>query len=760
MSNMFSEAGAFTQPYAASAFNQPIGAWDTSAVADMGGMFSGAAAFNQPIGAWDTSAVADMGGMFYGASAFNQPIGAWDTSAVADMSYMFSRASAFNQPIGAWDTSAVTDMQSMFYGAVAFSQPIGAWDTSAVADMSHMFNRASAFDRPIGAWDTSAVACMRDMFYGARAFNQPIGAWDTSAVTDMKYMFKDAPAFNQPIGAWDTSAVADMSNMFNHAFAFNQPIGAWDTSAVSDMSYMFNRASAFNQPIGAWDTSAVTDMSYMFSRASAFNQPIGAWDTSAVTDTRWMFVGAPAFNQTLVLWNTSAVLSMSHIFEGAVNFTKPPCQSGSFPAYNRLGCQQCQSNQFSWKGALHCEFCSPGEVPTPDQGSCQACPPQHFAPMNADVCQPCGFPFIASEGACIWWHLVISAVVIAGVAVALKLWASRRSRKRESKIAEAMNSFHGDLWEEEASTVIRYTAVLGKLGVDKQTIKGQICETLAVQSRRAGVSMQYLLSDTFAEMATGRTNKADPTFMDMKEAFWLSDDPIGSTLRCLRDGRQGCALVDWIPREARREQTHFMSWTWQYTLSELTSALRMFQASEVMGNVHFFMCFFTNNQYRILVEESTTGSTDLEQVFEENLKRIGRMVAILDAWQQPVYLSRVWTVFEQFVASKLDIPVQFALPESAALSLQQTIRRGDAGIEQITESLTAVDSQKAKAWCQEDEIKVKSLIQESVGFAHVNRHVATVMLKWVGKVVEQHIKELMDRKADSVNYTPVAQACQ
>ncbi|CAE7756274.1 BGLU42, partial [Symbiodinium pilosum] len=529
------------------------------------------------------------------------------------------------------------------------------------------------------------------------------------------------------------------------------PIGAWDTSAVADMSGMFAYVSAFNQPIGAWDTSAVTYMSEMFYGASAFNQPIGAWDTSAVTRMSAMFKDASAFNQTLLLWNTSVVGSMDQMFDGAESFQKSPCQAGSLPAYNKLGCQRCQSNQFSWKGASHCEFCSPGEVPTPDQGSCQACPPQHFAPINADVCQPCGFPFIATEGACVWWHLVIFAVVIAGVAVALRLWASRRLRKREFKITEAMNSFYSDLWEEEADTVIRYTAMLGSLGVDKQTIDGQVCEMLAVQSQRAGVGMQYLLSDTFAELATGRTNKADPTFIDMKEAFWLSEDPIGSNLRCPRDGQPGCALVDWIPREARREQTHFMSWTWRYTLGELTSALRMFQAGEVMESVHFFMCFFINNQYRILVEESTTGSADLEQVFEVNLKRIGRMVAILDAWHQPVYLSRVWTVFEQFVASKLDIPVQFVMPASSALSLQQTIRRGDAGIEQITESLSAVDSQKAKAWCQEDEIKVKSLIQESVGFAHVNRHVSRVMLKWVREMVKLHMRELIGRRANSVN---------
>ena len=45
--------------------------------------------------------MADMIEMFWAAAAFNQPIGAWDTSAVIDMSRMVWAAAAFNQPIGA-----------------------------------------------------------------------------------------------------------------------------------------------------------------------------------------------------------------------------------------------------------------------------------------------------------------------------------------------------------------------------------------------------------------------------------------------------------------------------------------------------------------------------------------------------------------------------------------------------------------------------------------------------------------------------------
>ena len=45
-----------------------------------------------------------------------------------------------------------------------------------------------------------------------------------------------------------------------------------------------------------------------------------------------------------------------------------------------------------------------------------------------------------------------------------------------------------------------------------------------------------------------------------------------------------------------------MSWTWRYTLSQISSALHVYHMSsaEILPEkVFFYMCFFVNNQFRL-----------------------------------------------------------------------------------------------------------------------------------------------------------------
>lgn len=193
------------------------------------------------IGAWDTSSVRTMAGMFMGQASFNAPLGSWNVSDVRNMSEMFQGASAFNQPIGNWRVDKVTRMICMFREATSFNQQIGGWRVDKVRNMSHMFKGAKAFNQPLDMWRVDNVRDMCAMFNGAESFNRPIGNWRVDNVTDMSSMFLFATSFNQPIGSWNVSHVSDMSGMFfGFGMAFDQPLGDWKLRCDCNTERMFN----------------------------------------------------------------------------------------------------------------------------------------------------------------------------------------------------------------------------------------------------------------------------------------------------------------------------------------------------------------------------------------------------------------------------------------------------------------------------------------------------------------------------------------
>ena len=77
--------------------------------------------------------------------------------------------------------------------------------------------------------------------------------------------------------------------------------------------------------------------------------------------------------------------------------------------------------------------------------------------------------------------------------------------------------------------------------------------------------------------------------------------------------------------------------------------------------------------------------------------------------------------------------------------MQGEIASGSEGIDRVINALSEVDSARAEAWKLEDEVKVKSMIQDTVGFRYVDAHVTDVMTTWIGKVVEQTCRELLKK---------------
>jgi len=148
----------FQVAFDSSEFNGDLSGWDVSSATEMDYMFSNCAFNNNSISAWTINPVGpvNMFSMFYLNLTFNQPLDAWDMSAVTNIRGMFQATQAFNQDLNSWDVSNCTSFDSVFWYALAFDGNISAWTTSQVTTFYGVL-RATQFTGDISGWDFTGI---------------------------------------------------------------------------------------------------------------------------------------------------------------------------------------------------------------------------------------------------------------------------------------------------------------------------------------------------------------------------------------------------------------------------------------------------------------------------------------------------------------------------------------------------------------------------------------------------------------------------
>ncbi|CAK9038750.1 unnamed protein product [Durusdinium trenchii] len=606
----------------ASSFDQPIGAWEIGNVKDMHNMFAGAVVFNQPIGLWNTSAVTNMHNMFYGASTFNRPTGDWDTAEVRDMSGMFAVATSFDQPIGAWDTSRVKSMHSMFDQAVSFNQPLNDWDTGLVTNFSAMFIRARSFDQPVGMWDTSAATDMRDMFSGARSFNQPLSTWNFTSIPDetaMSNAFAGSGMSDCVLGA--SSEAVGLPPRVSRPWAYSAcpscPCPQTNLACVDGACRPVN-SGFIELGKGLWHDVNATPATVVGFRACAssceasdcfallleesghcllIHEPRLTRDTAPNGSSR----GRTAFRRTscgtfscpagtVPTPTTRSKESEVEVSAAACcrcsasnqvrDRSKEPdlvcvvCPAGR--AAKNDECHACTEG-YAPEGASQCAACPTGEVPHHGRTDCTPCAPGEYA--DGETCRLCRFPRFLNGNNCIWWHLPMIVLVLlffsALVFLGHRVTKRRRKRwteRREEEVNQILQQLEQELWHEKLNTMNRFFVALNGFGWTWNQVCQRAEEIRARHSAHAGVSLAYLMGD-FSRVAYDWSGEDDPTFLRLKEVFWQGEEKLGSDIPCPRDGRPGCALVDWLSPEHRQMQTHFMISRGESGIDDVTSSL-------------------------------------------------------------------------------------------------------------------------------------------------------------------------------------------
>jgi len=251
-----------------------------------------------------------------------------------------------------------------------------------------------------------------------------------------------------------------------------------------------------------------------------------------------------------------------------------------------------------------------------------------------------------------------------------------------------------------------------------------------LKSEELGVSVAYLLS-AFPQEARAATGQQDPDFHAICEALAVGPAGKGGGRVCPRDGRPGCSIVDALAGPHRGRCTHFVSWCWNYTLSEVVSAIGQWvqDSGSDPAATFLWMCFFCNNQFRIVQDRTQAGSDSLQGIFEEHLALSGRMLLLLNSYAEPTYITRAWCIFECYVAVTTGIPITVILPATAEASFQQVV---GSRLHEVRDTFRQLDAQRAVASYQADEDTIKDIIRNSDGgFEAINGVVKGQLLQWL-----------------------------
>jgi len=245
------------------------------------------------------------------------------------------------------------------------------------------------------------------------------------------------------------------------------------------------------------------------------------------------------------------------------------------------------------------------------------------------------------------------------------------------------------------------------------------CAELPPEVPTLGVAARYLV-DFFPDLARSASGKENPNFYEICPTVAHGNNGLGFQKTCPRDGKPHCSIVDALNETCTGRVTHFVSWCWSYRLKDFVSAVNGWvRKSGVDGeDVFLWICFFCNNQYRILQEASQTGADELKSVFEAHLVEAGHMLVLLDTIEQPAYAKRAWCIFESYVCIEQQLPMTIILPSSAESFFKETVESGGIGV--LRNAVNSLDVRDAKASAPADEDLIKRLILNTIGFDRVN----------------------------------------
>eukprot|EP00931_Biecheleriopsis_adriatica_P017124 TRINITY_DN12386_c0_g1_i3.p1 TRINITY_DN12386_c0_g1~~TRINITY_DN12386_c0_g1_i3.p1 ORF type:complete len:1108 (-),score=207.34 TRINITY_DN12386_c0_g1_i3:86-3298(-) len=480
------------------------------------------------------------------------------------------------------------------------------------------------------------------------------------------------------------------------------------------------------------------------------------------------------------------------------------CPAGTEAPFGSSGCNDCQAGRFSLQpGSSQCEECPTGRFKDLEgSGGCKTCLEDFVPDSKLGPCVPCQNNTIANAGEASCWECsafefmagrqCMSWLLFLGLLPPLMLiWVAFRWRKKwlrgkafEEELMELIDakdyqafwecefrlasSSQRQIFDRAASQVKRTSELLGvNLDYVLRQFKNDVDERKSKFSFRLFRAAQNkapvaLTQSGFQERLHWHENQSaswlewwheaeeadppsNPNFWQLSAIIAYGDEALGKNQRCPRDGKLGSSIVDALEHKGDSGPANlFFSWVWEYDLELVLDSLQKFEkkTSRSAKDTHLWWCFFSNNQFRILGEISEKTTHELAAVFGQFLRSVGRMLMCFGDVETAKYASRIWCIFEVFVARENDIPCEVLLPHRSRLSYATN----SMTLEDLVASCK-VDTEKARATSPKDEYEIKELIRTESSFEKVNELVQGSLWSAMWSIAKQAVQQDGDQQA-------------
>ena len=283
--------------------------------------------------------------------------------------------------------------------------------------------------------------------------------------------------------------------------------------------------------------------------------------------------------------------------------------------------------------------------------------------------------------------------------------------------------------------------------------------------RRLGVSVHWLQTKFLSEVDAfcSESNSTSANLSRHTVAVYNIEPWIrtkGASSACPVDNRKGSSYVHalWAsddPEEhtASGRANYMLSYGWKYIVTDIVDTLADFCATKELDpkTTYIWICCLCNNQHRVKEMEAlgtTVPFEEFQEIFYRNVTGVKNILAMMSPWQKPIYLTRIWCIFELFTAhSNAACSITIIMPPKERADLQQQLlaKGAQEALNSLFETLATTKVQDATASIEEDRVSILKLINDINGsYTALNHRVNDLLRDWAVETVKSLAPQVGD----------------